>query len=216
MRFPGPAFVPVALAALLALALSACAKPAFTRAVRDRYALADSDVRRIQFYTSEEIVLQREITEQTKSISSNELVVRDGVRIEEIVIPARTPGVALRVEGDYLLVGFARQRPDLALWFALARSDSAPSPELRRYQLAELENTRDEAAPFQPRWATGFLVSWGGARYRVASGRGAYLLYEMEASFAREKSRQKAPGWRLSDGVPASSSANAPAAPAPR
>jgi hypothetical protein len=70
-----------------------------------------------------------------------------------------------------------------------------------RYRLLELENAGTEN-PFVPRWSTGFLVSWGRAKYRVESGREAYLLYHIDESYPHELVDQSPPGWRLSDSPP--------------
>jgi hypothetical protein len=189
----------------LALALVSCAKPAFTEAVRARFGLAPRDMERIQFFTSRDIVLQREIGDQSKTLSANGLSIREGVRIEEIEIPAHTPGVALRVEGDYMLISFSREHPDRALWFALKRTDDKiVLPDAHDFELVHLENPFVEPGPFKPHWSKGFLVSYAGQKYHVVDGStwSAHLLYDLDESFAKDKVRQQPPGWRLSDGVP--------------
>ena len=204
----------VLVAALLLSGVS-CSKPVLTDSLRERYALNEADLRHVQLYTSEEIVLRREITGQDKSLSGSELRIRDGVRVEEVVIRAKTPCVALRVEGLFMLVGFSPQRPDLSLWFALNTKGEAP-PEGRRYEVAALANPPNDPAPFTPVYAKGFLVTYGGQKYRVADERswGVHLLVDLEESFARDRVRQEAPGWRLSD-KPVPSSPPSPASAAP-
>ncbi len=233
-------YLPASIAALAILGVS-CVKATYTQSVRDRFGLSAQDLGRLQFFTSQEIVLQREVSLQNKERRGAELAIQDGVRIEQVVIPGGTPCVAIEVEPDLSLVSFARQSPGHALWFGSAFgtaagsasgttsasasgptlvSDDTLSPDSRPFSLVALENQPGEPAPFVPRPSKGFLVTWGGQKYRIASGRGAYLTYELDESFAREKVKQEPPGWRLSEGVPsvatpaaASSTALVPAPP---
>ena len=185
--------------------MSGCVHPQFSRAVRDRYALSDLDLTRVQFFTSEQVVLQREVTQQAKASSGNALTIQSGLTVEEIVLPSGTPGVAVRVEGDFLLVSFSRGKIDESLWFAMPDATvKGRTPEQRVYQLSALENPPIGPAgqPFAPQFAPGFLVTWAGQKYRVAEGRTVSLLYEIDASFEAEKIKHKPTGWRLSDGPP--------------
>lgn len=190
--------------ASFAAAIAACGKPVFTETVRQRYGLERNDFRRVQFFTSDDIVLRREVLAQEKSEHGGELVVRGGVRVEEVVIKKHTPCVALRFEGDYLLVSFSRQVPDRSLWFGIKRKDDSPVVDSRKYQLVALDNPREESVPFAPQFAKGFLVSYGGKKYQIADGAmwDAHLLYEIVESFADERVQEKPPGWKLTDGIP--------------
>ncbi len=186
------------------LCLLGCGKPAFTLAVRDRYSLGPADMQRLQFFTSGEIVLRREIASQERAQAGNELVVRDGLTVEEVVIPLRTPGVALRAEGDYLLISFSRTQPDRALWFEAKRHGAEIMPlEERRYELVHLENAANEPPPFVARYSKGYQLTYGGHQYQIADTRmwEVYLLYD-EYSADRKRIREEAPGWKISDGVP--------------
>jgi len=212
------------IVATLAIVLFACAKPAFTEAIRHRYALGPQDVRKMQFYTSDEIVLRREIGDQEKTTADHSLTIRNGVHIEEVVIPAHTPCVALRVEGDFILASFSQQHPERALWFGLKKTDDAsPLPDARPFELVQLDNLATDTGAFRPDYSKTFLVSYAGQKYRVVDSLmwNTHLLFDMDESFAKERVREEPPGWRLSEGpvphqAPASSQAPAAAAsPAP-
>ena len=192
------------LIAAAAVVLSGCGKPAFTMAVRERYNLAPVDMRRLQFYTSGEIVLRRELPTVQRGTSGNTLLMSDGVVVEEIVIPMKTPGVALRVEGDFLLISFSREHPDRALWFTTKKEGEEVIPlDDKQYTLVHLENGAAEPPPFEPRYSKGYLLSYGGYSYQLADGKmwGVHLLYD-EGSFAQKRVVREPPGWKLSDGVP--------------
>lgn len=196
--------LPIALF-VLATSAAACSKPpVLTDALLDRYALSASDLQRVQLYTSDEIVLRREIPDQERQLAGSELRIRGGVREEEVVVPARTPCVALRIEGNYLLVGVAPNKPELSLWFALD-TKSEPSAQGRRYLLAPVANGPTDPPPITV--SKGFLVRYGGKKYRVADARswGAHLLVDLEESFAKDRIRVETPGWKLSE-QPASGS----------
>lgn len=186
--------------ALLLCWAAGCAKAPFTTSVLERYGLAAQDLGRIQFFTSETIVLEREVTRQTREQSGAELRLHDDSETEVVEVSERTPCVVLRVEGDYLLLGFSPKELRAALWFEAQRADANGSADAR-YVLAPLENTHDETdQPFRPRFSKGFLITWSGHKYHVASGRGAYLLYQM-ADDDRRRVEQSPPGWRLSEGA---------------
>jgi len=191
----------------LALALcwcAGCAKAPFTTSVLERYGLNANDLGRVQFFTSEKIVLERELSQQVRVRDGNELRFQDDTQTMVVEVSERTPCVVLRVEGDYLLLGFSPKDLNAALWFAAQRvDDSEGRTNDRRYVLVALENTYDETtAPWTPRFSKGFLISWSGEKYHVASGRDAYLLYQMADDFEQRKVEQSPPGWRLSDRAP--------------
>jgi hypothetical protein len=164
----------------------------------ERYDLAAPDLGRIQFFTSEKIVLEREVSRQTREQDGAELRLGDDSETEIIEISEHTPCVVLRVDL------WARSRAAdnhlrrAALWFEAQRTDGEEGGDAR-YMLAALENTHDEQEqPFTPRFSKGFLISWSGHKYHVVSGRGAYLLYQL-ADDDRRKVESSPPGWRLSE-----------------
>ncbi len=84
---------------LLALALlaSACGptlKP-FTIDLYETNRWTDAELKRIQFYLSDDIVMRRELKGSLSQITSGEIKIIDGRKVEEIVIPRNTPGVFL-------------------------------------------------------------------------------------------------------------------------
>ena len=177
-------------------------KVAFTQSVREHYGLSTEDVRRIQFFTAEDIVLQRELAAQAKSAQDNELIVLDGVRTEEVVIAAHTPGVAVRVEGEYILVSFSREHPERALWFGLHKGqDAAAALEGRVYRLAPLEirPSSRTRSPSSRAWRRAFS-SRGRATNIASSWAGTPASCTTWTRRSRQTVKQQPPGWRLSEG----------------
>jgi hypothetical protein len=183
---------------LACLLLVGCGKPAFTLGARERFNLSPTDIRRLQLYTSGEIILRREVSAQESASSDKGLVIRDGTVVEEIVIPMRTPCVALRVEGDFILVGFSRESPARSLWFGIkSRTEDVTPHEERRFELVHLENALDEPPPFEPRYAKGYLLSYNGQQYQIADGKmwDVHLLYD-EGSHIQKRVVETPPGWK--------------------
>jgi hypothetical protein len=180
-----------------------CVKAPFTTAVIQRFQLTHDDLSRIQFFTSESVILQREMSLRTRSEQGAELVVRDDLEIEQVEVSEHTPCVILRVEGDFLLLGFSPRDERAALWFrAQPTEEAAAAARGRRYELVAIANPLRESQAFTPEWSKGYLVSWSGKQYHVVSGRGAYLLYDMDDNFERHKVELSAPGWRISERPP--------------
>jgi len=78
----------------------------FTNSLRTNWNLSDDEIRQLQFYTHDDITLERDVGGDLKSIVHGRLVVRAGHNIEVIEIPAETPGVATRVSNGIIDVCF--------------------------------------------------------------------------------------------------------------
>jgi hypothetical protein len=187
----------------LLVSLSAgCAKAPFTTSVLEQYGLTPRDLGRVQFYTSETIVLERELTQDAREQDGAELRLHNDTETEVVEVSERTPCVVLRVEGDYLLLGFSPKDLRASLWFAAQPGGDDDRAYDRRFVLTALENgVEPEPEPFTPRFSKGFLISWSGQKYHVVSGRGAYLLYQLSDD-ERRKVEHSPPGWRLSERAP--------------
>lgn len=96
------------LLVLFIVLLSGCKSFApFTDAMRTQNGWGEREVKRIQFYTSDAIVLRHDLARNETSIQSGRIKTIDGRRVEEVVIPARTPGVVVEaLEDGRLAVSF--------------------------------------------------------------------------------------------------------------
>lgn len=108
------------IAGTILLALQSCApRIPFTRDIRHKENLSDEEIQRIQFYPSQDIVLQRgEKDEKGKEITEGTLTTKAEKSVEQVIIKAGTPGIidhiidanrfAVRFEegeGKYLVFG---------------------------------------------------------------------------------------------------------------
>ncbi len=115
-----PAFLAsLALVALSALTGCRSLVP-FTHEVRTEHGLADDEVKNLQFYASHGITLRREIESGGRKVTpGHKLLLISGKQIEEVVIPAKTPGVAVKVGPRALAVSF---EPGTSLVFTIKGS----------------------------------------------------------------------------------------------
>jgi hypothetical protein len=79
----------------------------FTYELRSAHRLSDAEVKNLQFYSSKEITLRREVQSEDRQITpGHKLRLLSGKSVEEVVIPARTPGAAVRVSSQVISVSF--------------------------------------------------------------------------------------------------------------
>lgn len=114
--------LPALVLSVLALtALGGCASYVpFTHELRTEHGLTDDEVKNLQFYVSHDVTLRREIESGGRKVTpGHKLLLISGKQIEEVVIPAKTPGVAVKVGPRAVAVSF---QPGTALIFALKGS----------------------------------------------------------------------------------------------
>ena len=79
----------------------------FTQDLYDQNYWTEAELKRIQFYLSKSIVLRRELSGSKSEIISGEIKLVDGRKVEEVIIPQRTPGVVVLIpKSNRLAVSF--------------------------------------------------------------------------------------------------------------
>lgn len=114
------AFSKMALLAVVILSFSACGPKLlpFTQSMYDRYTWNESDLEKIQFYISREIVLRNASASGQSTIEDGNIKDELNKSIDQVVIPAKTPGVLVYLPkanrfgisfestgGEYLMFG---------------------------------------------------------------------------------------------------------------
>lgn len=67
----------------------------------------DNELKKIQFYLSDDIVISRALTKGNSEITSGAIKIVNGEKVEEVRIPRGTPGVFLfRAKDDNFAIGF--------------------------------------------------------------------------------------------------------------
>ena len=177
------AMIPAAI--LIALfALSGCApgRIAFTQNLRDQYGLEGDDLKKLQYFVSSDVTLQREFLREEGEISkTHKLVIKEGGKVEEVFIAAGTPGIATEVGPTSLSVSF---EPGGSLVFGSPSSDRDPE---RKYKLSA------------KRWtdSSGELVYDNKTYYAVQGSGQVYLEVGAESLDAVEKKKKVLPGMTL-------------------
>ena len=110
---------------VLVVSFASCSpKIQFTQAVKEQNQLTEEEMKKLQFYTSADIVLQRnQKDESDKDTDDGELVITSGSSSDQVIIPAGTPGIVVGAktentmmvrfepgEGKYLVFGDPRNR----------------------------------------------------------------------------------------------------------
>ena len=107
------------LSALTLLIMSSCSKKLtpFTTNLYAQNQWSEEELKSIQFYLSDDIVIRRQLKDASSEIVEGEIKMIDGRQVEEIIIPKGTPGILEFVrdekyhfgisfeEGKYLMFG---------------------------------------------------------------------------------------------------------------
>lgn len=82
---------------------------AFTKALRQRVLNSNLDLKRVQFFVDQKLILRRTLGSEKAEVESGVILFEKGAYVNEIVIPAYTPGVCESVNGDRMRVSFEKQ-----------------------------------------------------------------------------------------------------------
>ncbi|MBL7816408.1 MAG: hypothetical protein JNL70_15415 [Saprospiraceae bacterium] len=97
-------------AAFFIISLSSCGRELrpFTTNILREGNWSDSELSKIQFYLSDDIVIRRKLTEGSNEISSGgSIKIVKGEKVEEVRVKAGTPGVFLfRANDNHFAIGF--------------------------------------------------------------------------------------------------------------
>jgi len=77
------------------LTLSSCSKNLvpYSQNIQDKYNISDAEMKQVQFYTSNDILIFRNISDADTRVISGQIKIQNGREVEEVVIPKGTPGV---------------------------------------------------------------------------------------------------------------------------
>jgi hypothetical protein len=170
------------LVALFALSGCASGRIPVTQNLRGQYGLEGDDLKKLQYFVSSDVTLQREFRHEEGEISkTHKLVMKEGGLVEEVFIAAGTPGIATEVGPTSLAVSF---EPGSSLVFGSSSSDRDPE---RKYKLSA------------KRWTDyyGELVYDNKTYYAVKGSGQVYLEVGAESLDAVEKRKKVLPGRTL-------------------
>jgi hypothetical protein len=172
------------LFSVLSVLLTSCAPQlsSFTRTLYDDQRFSDSDLKRIQFFLSEDLVLYRYLDEKGEfEIKEGSVRVRNGRKTEEIIIKRGTPGVFIaRPESDHFSISFEEADDSKFLTFG-------PNPKNGGvYELLASKWTR----------GTG-TVTYANAKFNTYSDAIPRLMVDLKKSQYRSSESTRASGRRV-------------------
>ncbi len=85
----------------------------FTTALRQRILNNNLDIKKVQFFIDQKLVLRRSLGTKKVDIKSGVLLLENGEYIQEVIIPKYTPGICEGMNGDDLLISFESQNNNI-------------------------------------------------------------------------------------------------------
>lgn len=167
------------------LFLSSCSKKLtyFTNDIKQEFDLNDGDLRKVQFYLSQDIVLQRRVKAEDTQIRKGQIKVVDGSKVEEIVFEKGTPGVFVFTpeKSEAFAISFEAGGDKRFLMFGPNKSSG------ERYVLLAKDWERNSG-----------LVRYDGREYRTSSSSAyASLLVDLKNAKKAKINRRSADGRKV-------------------
>lgn len=152
----------------------------FTTNLMEKYGLTKEDLRQVQFYISEEIIMEKELTGKKNEIASGKIKTFSDKRVDEIVIKRKTPCLVVDTNSKGNLKVSFSENNEKTLNFG-------STPETIRFVLfAEKWNGRVG------------VVNYGGEKYQVRGfGYDASLSVKMKDIRKVKKNKTKEKGRKL-------------------
>jgi len=86
----------------------------FTKDLRQKLEKENIDLKQVQFYVDQKLILARNLGDQKIAVSSGVVKLENGKYVNEVIVPSFTPGICEGSEGDRLLISFEKGNNNLA------------------------------------------------------------------------------------------------------
>lgn len=107
----------VILCIVLSTLLFSCSRKnyvPFTRDLRTKLEKENIDLRQVQFYVDQKLVLSRNMGDQKLEVKSGVVRMENGQYMNDVIIPAFTPGICDATDNDKLMISFEKGNNDIA------------------------------------------------------------------------------------------------------
>ena len=172
------------LSGSLVILLNSCSPmlTPFTQKLYNEYKWSVDDLKQIQFYLSDDIVLRRKASDGQTRIQNGKIRVIDGEKIEEIIFKAGTPCVFLfSPKEERFAISFEQTEPPRYLMFG-------PNPKYgNRYVVLGKEWNRN----------TGTITYQNEAWYTTSESAYACLLVDLKRAISIERTSEVVKGQRV-------------------
>ena len=95
----------------------------FTRELKQRLERDNVDLKQVQFYIDQKVVMSRNLGNEKVEVHSGVVKFSNGEYINEVIVPAFTPGICESTDNEKLMISFEKGNNDLA--FGLGSGYSA-------------------------------------------------------------------------------------------
>lgn len=85
----------------------------FTKDLRQKLEKENIDLKQVQFYIDQKLILDRNLGDQKLQVTSGVVKLENGKYINQVIVPAFTPGVYESAAGDKLMISFEKGNNDL-------------------------------------------------------------------------------------------------------
>jgi hypothetical protein len=85
----------------------------FTKDLLDRINSNNLDIKKVQFFIDQRLILRRTLGTQKSNIKGGQILFENGLYIHEVIIPKYTPGVCEGFDGDRISISFELQNNDI-------------------------------------------------------------------------------------------------------
>jgi hypothetical protein len=86
----------------------------FTRDLRQKLEKENIDLKQVQFYVDQKLILNRNLGDQKLVVTSGVVKMENGKYVNEVIIPSLTPGICEDVNSDKLMISFEKGNNNLA------------------------------------------------------------------------------------------------------
>jgi hypothetical protein len=86
----------------------------FTRDLKAKLEKENIDLKEVQFYIDQKLILSRNLGDQKVEVKSGVVKLENGKYINDVIIPPFTPGICNATENDRLMISFEKGNNDLA------------------------------------------------------------------------------------------------------
>jgi hypothetical protein len=202
---------PATIAIAITLLVAGCAsRTPLTQGLIDKYALTGSELKKVQYYLSEAIEIERVATVQDSRVvtAGHTLRSEHGRLLKSILFDRGLPGIALETQTALISVAFEEgaslffeRQSDGRFYIAADWEFEVPDlPQASSHDaddFGDMESSDYTNLPPSRLEPLSGTIEYNGEEYGVRKGRRAYLTVEETSLSKLEKSRRKVEGMRL-------------------
>lgn len=85
----------------------------FTKDLRQKLEKENIDLKQVQFYIDQKLILDRNLGDQKIQVTSGVVKLENGKYINQVIVPAFTPGICESEAGDKLMISFEKGNNNL-------------------------------------------------------------------------------------------------------